>query len=145
MLLAFRQISHAFDIQIDKDVVRRVLAKHFRPESGDDGPSWSRLAAALVRPVSDPDCRLIGNLPPTPNTFPRNTIQAGASGARVVSISQRGSANAFRLNVDLSLTTRRSVDATLCPTFRCRMFQLHFALVQGHDRNGLERARRRRK
>ena len=35
-----QQISHAFGIEIDKDVVRRVLAKHYRPESGTDGPSW---------------------------------------------------------------------------------------------------------
>jgi len=33
-----RQISHAFGVDIDKDVVRRVLAKHYRP--GDAGPSW---------------------------------------------------------------------------------------------------------
>ena len=35
-----QQISYAFGIEIDKDVVRRVLAKHFRPEPGADGPSW---------------------------------------------------------------------------------------------------------
>ena len=35
-----QQISHAFGIELDKDVVRRVLAKHYRPESGTDGPSW---------------------------------------------------------------------------------------------------------
>jgi hypothetical protein len=35
-----QQISHAFGIEIDKDVVRRVLAKHFRPEQGANGPSW---------------------------------------------------------------------------------------------------------
>ena len=35
-----QQISHAFGVEIDKDVVRRVLAKHYRPESGTDGPSW---------------------------------------------------------------------------------------------------------
>ena len=35
-----QQISHAFGLQIDKDVVRRVLAKHFRPGAGDAGPSW---------------------------------------------------------------------------------------------------------
>ena len=34
-----QQISHAFRIAIDKDVVRRVLSKHYRP--GDpSGPSW---------------------------------------------------------------------------------------------------------
>jgi putative transposase len=35
-----QQISHTFGIEIDKDVVRRVLAKYFRPEPGADGPSW---------------------------------------------------------------------------------------------------------
>jgi transposase InsO family protein len=36
-----QQISHAFDVQIDKDVVRRVLVKHYRPgDSGATGPSW---------------------------------------------------------------------------------------------------------
>ena len=36
-----RQISNDFGIEIDKDVVRRVLAKHYRPEDSDsNGPSW---------------------------------------------------------------------------------------------------------
>ena len=36
-----QQISHAFGVDIDKDVVRRVLAKHYRPgDSGTHGPSW---------------------------------------------------------------------------------------------------------
>jgi hypothetical protein len=34
-----QQISKVFGIEIDKDVVRRVLAKHYRPESGGDAPS----------------------------------------------------------------------------------------------------------
>jgi len=30
-----------FGVVIDKDVVRRALAKHYRPgDSGTDGPSW---------------------------------------------------------------------------------------------------------
>ena len=34
------QISHAFGLDIDKDAVRRVLAKHLRPDgSGSNGPS----------------------------------------------------------------------------------------------------------
>src|SRR5471030_1987725 len=32
------QISHAFGVDIDKDVVRRVLAQHFRPDGS--GPYW---------------------------------------------------------------------------------------------------------
>ena len=35
-----QQISHAFGINIDKDVVRRVLAKHYRPDGSDIDPSW---------------------------------------------------------------------------------------------------------
>jgi transposase InsO family protein len=34
------QISLIFDIELDKDVVRRVLAGHYRPEPGSNGPSW---------------------------------------------------------------------------------------------------------
>jgi putative transposase len=41
-----QQISHAFAVEIDKDVARRVLAKHFRPDdSGATGPSWLALIA----------------------------------------------------------------------------------------------------
>jgi putative transposase len=35
-----QEIAHAFGIDIDKDIVRRVLGKHYRPEAGTDGPSW---------------------------------------------------------------------------------------------------------
>lgn len=35
-----QQLSHVFGIEVDKDVVRQVLAKHYRPDSGTDGPSW---------------------------------------------------------------------------------------------------------
>ncbi|MGB5472862.1 MAG: helix-turn-helix domain-containing protein [Gammaproteobacteria bacterium] len=35
-----QQINNAFVIDIDKDVVRRVLAAHYRPSSDDNGPSW---------------------------------------------------------------------------------------------------------
>lgn len=33
-------ITTTFGVEIDKDVVRRVLAKHLRPTPGGDGPSW---------------------------------------------------------------------------------------------------------
>ncbi len=36
-------ISKTFGIQIDKNVVRRVLAKHYQPGSGGGGPSWLTL------------------------------------------------------------------------------------------------------
>jgi hypothetical protein len=35
-----QQISLAFGVEIDKDVARRLLTRHFRPESGSGGPSW---------------------------------------------------------------------------------------------------------
>ena len=35
-----QQIGLAFDIEIEKDVVRRVLAGHYRPEPDSSGPSW---------------------------------------------------------------------------------------------------------
>jgi len=36
-----QQIAHPFGIELDKDIVRRVLAKHYRPsDSGSLGPSW---------------------------------------------------------------------------------------------------------
>jgi len=35
-----QQIAFVFGVEIDKDVVRRVLAKHCRPTRGSDGPSW---------------------------------------------------------------------------------------------------------
>jgi putative transposase len=35
-----QQICHAFGIEVDKDVVRRVLAVYFHPDQGDSGPSW---------------------------------------------------------------------------------------------------------
>jgi len=35
-----QQLSFAFGLEIDKDVVRRVLAKHYRPNPGRPGSSW---------------------------------------------------------------------------------------------------------
>jgi hypothetical protein len=37
------QINLAFGTSINKDVVRRILALHYRPELGADGPSWLSL------------------------------------------------------------------------------------------------------
>ena len=34
------QISRAFAVEINKDVVRRILVQHYRPVPGGDGPSW---------------------------------------------------------------------------------------------------------
>ena len=33
-------VARTFGVDIDKDVVRRVLASGYRPKSGSDGPSW---------------------------------------------------------------------------------------------------------
>ncbi len=41
-----QEITHAFGVEVDKDVVRRVLFKHYRSEGGEPGgggPSWSTL------------------------------------------------------------------------------------------------------
>ncbi|MFK8017760.1 MAG: integrase core domain-containing protein [Gammaproteobacteria bacterium] len=35
-----QQLSFVFGLEINKDVVRRVLAKHYRPNPRDGGPSW---------------------------------------------------------------------------------------------------------
>ena len=35
-----QQLALAFGVEIDKDVVRRVLSVHYRPESNSGGPSW---------------------------------------------------------------------------------------------------------
>ena len=35
-----QQITVAFGVEINKDVVRRILGVHYRPESGSGGPSW---------------------------------------------------------------------------------------------------------
>lgn len=36
-----QQVAHGFGVDIDKDVVRRVLAQHYRPDAGrSTGPSW---------------------------------------------------------------------------------------------------------
>ena len=34
------QISATFGIEIDREIVRRVLAKYFKPTGTDDGPTW---------------------------------------------------------------------------------------------------------
>ena len=34
------QISSAFAIEINKDIVRRILIRYYRPVPGGDGPSW---------------------------------------------------------------------------------------------------------
>lgn len=38
-----QQINKAFGVDINKDLVRRVLAKHYHPKPDDCGPSWLTL------------------------------------------------------------------------------------------------------
>jgi hypothetical protein len=38
-----QQLSNAFALKIHKDLVRRVLAVHYRPEIGRGGPTWLTL------------------------------------------------------------------------------------------------------
>jgi transposase InsO family protein len=35
-----QQLAVAFGVEIDKDVVRRILATHYRPQRDPEGPSW---------------------------------------------------------------------------------------------------------
>ena len=35
-----QKIAFIFGVQVDKDIVRRVLARRYRPEPGSGGPSW---------------------------------------------------------------------------------------------------------
>lgn len=41
------QISTMFGIDVDKNVVWRVLSKHYHPTSNNDGPSWLALAGHM--------------------------------------------------------------------------------------------------
>ena len=38
-----QHLGKTFGLDLDKDVVRRVLATHYRPERRDNGPSWLTL------------------------------------------------------------------------------------------------------
>lgn len=38
-----QQLNLAFGLDIDKDIVRRILEKHYKPTPGDSGPSWLTL------------------------------------------------------------------------------------------------------
>ena len=43
-----QQIALAFDIPIDKDVVRRILATHYRSEKDSGGPSWLTFIGHMI-------------------------------------------------------------------------------------------------
>src|SRR6202795_2058338 len=66
-----QQIAHAFGVQIDKDLVRRVLARHCQPDdSGATGPSW--LAVIAKAKDSIRHGRLF--LPRDPGRLSRNSV-----------------------------------------------------------------------
>jgi putative transposase len=50
-----QQITLAFGVDIDKDMVRRILATHFHPESESGGPSW----LSLIGQAKDSLCHWI--------------------------------------------------------------------------------------
>jgi len=41
-----QRFTLAFGVEIDKDVVRRILGVQYRPESDSGGPSWLPFLAA---------------------------------------------------------------------------------------------------
>jgi putative transposase len=68
-----QEIAHAFGIDIDKDIVRRVLAKHYRPASGTDGPSWLSFIGQLKgQPVERRSVPLRINTPAQPLGYGSN-------------------------------------------------------------------------
>jgi hypothetical protein len=48
-----RIVSQTFGITIDKNVVYRVLAKHYRPVPGGTGPSWLSNGRDLARKLAE--------------------------------------------------------------------------------------------
>jgi putative transposase len=47
-----QQVNTAFGVDIDKDLVRRVLAKHYHPTPDDDEPSWLTLVLRIYSPTA---------------------------------------------------------------------------------------------
>ena len=46
------QISMAFDVNIDKSLVRHVLIKNYKPDPNGGGPSWLRFIGYMIdRPL----------------------------------------------------------------------------------------------
>ena len=96
-----QQINKAFGIDIDKDIVRRVLAAHYRPGSNDDGPSWLSLLGQtkdslwsidlfrcesinLISPSRTPQCR-IPSLSDSLERYDVNTSTVPSFGIRWIS------------------------------------------------------------
>jgi hypothetical protein len=53
-----QQITLAFGVEIDKDVVRRILCVHYRPESNSGGPSWLTFLGHTKDSLWSCDCRV---------------------------------------------------------------------------------------
>jgi putative transposase len=51
------QIELAFGISINKDVVRRILAAHFRPSGDGSGPSWLTFIGQSTQERAGPSIR----------------------------------------------------------------------------------------
>jgi hypothetical protein len=47
-----QQINLAFGLELDKDVVRRILATHYKPSPDSNGPSWISTPAASLASLS---------------------------------------------------------------------------------------------
>ena len=74
-----QQIAYAFGIEIDKDVVRRVLAKHYRPgNSGSEGPSWLTFIAQTKDSLWSLEAGADQN-PPTSTRFPTSCIRTATT------------------------------------------------------------------
>jgi hypothetical protein len=64
-----KQITLAFGVDIDKDAVRRILAMHFRPESGTSSPSWLTFLGHMKDSLCSAD---LFNFTANPSCYERN-------------------------------------------------------------------------
>lgn len=51
-----QEVALAFGVEIDKDVVRRILSWHYRPESDSTGPSWLAFLGYTKDPCGAATC-----------------------------------------------------------------------------------------
>ena len=83
-----QQINKAFGLNIDKDVVRRVLAKHYRPEHYDGGPSWLTFFRQMAESLWSITLFQSRSILPI---FLSNLIEIGQSTRRIVGYGFAGS------------------------------------------------------
>ena len=79
-----QQITLAFGVDVDKDVVRRILGSHFRPEAGSAGPSWLSLSVTPKIPCGHWIC------------FDVNPQYCGPTGFWWLWINSHGASSDFR-------------------------------------------------